>query len=60
MQVIDVTSVSKKYKVYKNPGPVSLKNGIQEIFNNKTNQEFWAINDVSFSLNAGNLHNLPV
>ena len=53
MQVIDVTSVSKKYKVYKNPGPVSLKNGIQEIFNNKTNQEFWAINDVSFSLNAG-------
>ena len=53
MQVIDVTSVSKKYKVYKNPGPVSLKNGIQEIFNNKTNQEFWAINEVSFSLNSG-------
>ncbi len=53
MQVIDVSSVSKKYKVYKNPGPISLKNGLKEVFSKKSNQEFWAINDVSFSLSAG-------
>lgn len=53
MNVIEVNSISKKYRVYANPGSKSIKNGLSSLFKKDTLNEFWAIKDVNFSLNQG-------
>jgi lipopolysaccharide transport system ATP-binding protein len=53
MSIIEVNSVSKKYKLSTQKGPVSLREGFTNIFKKETKEEFWAVNKVSFNLEKG-------
>jgi lipopolysaccharide transport system ATP-binding protein len=53
MNIIDVESVSKKYNLATQSEAKSLRNGIAEFFKSTPKQEFYAVNDVSFSLQKG-------
>jgi len=53
MNIIDVESVSKKYNLATQSEAKSLRNGIADFFKSTPKQEFYAVNDVSFSLQKG-------
>ncbi len=53
MNIIEVESVSKKYNLARQNEGKSLRNGLVEFFKPIPKEEFWAVNDVSFSLNKG-------
>ncbi len=53
MSIIEVNSISKKYKLATQKGPVSLREGLTNIFQKTPKEEFWAVNDVSFKLEKG-------
>jgi len=53
MNIIDVESVSKKYNLATQSEAKSLRNGISDFFKSTPKQEFYAVNDVSFSLQKG-------
>ncbi len=53
MNIIDVESISKKYNLATNNEPKSLRNGFTDFFKSTPKKEFWAVNDVSFSLKKG-------
>ena len=53
MNIIDVESVSKKYNLATQTEAKSLRNGISGFFKPTPKKEFYAVNDVSFSLQKG-------
>ena len=53
MNIIDVESVSKKYNLATQTEAKSLRNGISDFFKPTPKKEFYAVNDVSFSLQKG-------
>jgi lipopolysaccharide transport system ATP-binding protein len=53
MNIIDVESVSKKYNLATQIDAKSLRNGISSFFKPTPKKEFYAVNDVSFSLQKG-------
>ena len=53
MNIIDVESVSKKYNLATQSEAKSLRNGISDFFKSTPKKEFYAVNDVSFSLQKG-------
>ena len=53
MNIIDVESVSKKYNLATQTEAKSLRNGFSDFFKSTPKKEFYAVNDVSFSLQKG-------
>ena len=53
MNIIEVDSVSKKYKLATQNEAKSLRNGFADFFKSTPKEEFWAVNDISFSLKKG-------
>ena len=53
MNIIDVESVSKKYNLATQSEAKSLRNGLSDFFKSTPKKEFYAVNDVSFSLQKG-------
>ena len=53
MSIVEVNSISKKYKLSTQKGPVSLREGFTNIFKSASKEEFWAVNNVSFNLEKG-------
>jgi lipopolysaccharide transport system ATP-binding protein len=53
MNIIEVESVSKKYKLATQNEAKSLRNGFSDFFKSTPKEEFWAVNDISFSLKKG-------
>lgn len=53
MNIIEVESVSKKYKLATQNEAKSLRNGFAEFFKSTPKEEFWAVDDISFSLKRG-------
>ena len=53
MNIIDVESVSKKYNLATQSEAKSLRNGISDFFKSTPKKEFYAVNDISFSLQKG-------
>jgi lipopolysaccharide transport system ATP-binding protein len=53
MNIIDVEAVSKKYNLATQNERKSIRNGFADFFKTKPKEEFWAVNDVSFSLQKG-------
>ena len=53
MNIIDVESVSKKYNLATQTESKSIRNGFSDFFKSTPKKEFYAVNDVSFSLQKG-------
>lgn len=53
MNIIDVESVSKKYNLAKQSEGKSIRNGFSEFFKSNPKEEFWAVDNISFSLQKG-------
>jgi lipopolysaccharide transport system ATP-binding protein len=53
MNIIDVESVSKKYNLAKQSEAKSIRNGFSDFFKAKPKEEFWAVDNISFSLQKG-------
>jgi lipopolysaccharide transport system ATP-binding protein len=53
MNIIDVESVSKKYNLAKQSEAKSIRNGFSDFFKSSPKEEFWAVDNISFSLQKG-------
>lgn len=53
MNIIDVESVSKKYNLAKQSEAKSIRNGLLDFFKSNPKEEFWAVDNISFSLQKG-------
>lgn len=53
MNIIDVESVSKKYNLAKQSEAKSIRNGLLDFFKSNPKEEFWAVDNISFSLRKG-------
>jgi len=53
MDVVNAQSVSKKYLISENQGPIRLADGFSNWLKSKKKQEFWALRNVNFSIQEG-------
>jgi lipopolysaccharide transport system ATP-binding protein len=53
MNIIDVESVSKKYNLAQQSEAKSIRNGFSDFFKSNPKEEFWAVDNISFSLQKG-------